>query len=764
MTQHSRRKHHYLRTMSIFLIVAVLVTGILGCGPNEGPTQPIPDPGPSVDLEIRTWHDLDAIRDDLCGHYVLIADLHANTAGYDELVGNTADGKGWEPIGEWGNPFIGTFDGNGYEIRGLLVNRPDESQVGLFGSVGVGGVVKNVGLVDVDVTGDHGAGALAGNSFRVTVSNSYSSGSVTGRDSVGGLVGWNGDGTLSNSHSACRVTGKWSVGGLVGATQDGTISDSYATGSVTGEYRVGGLVGTSSGGTITTITGSHATGTVTGVELAGGLVGESWGSTIIDSYATGSVTGERGVGGLVAEAGYSSIVNCYSTGRVTGQFAVGGLVARIQWGSPIMNSYYSYDEVLINGDNVITVGALFGEDFDKWMANNKSLDIDDRLTQQDGYYLIGDVADFKQLLAFGYDASLRFRLTDDLDLAGQPDFFVPYMAGDFDGNGHRISNVSFTFDSVCHVGLFGYLAPGAEVSDLVAENVNMSGSWRVGGLVGFSDNGSISGSFSTGTVTGADSVGGLVGGQHYGSVSHSHATCTVSGEWSVGGLVGYMCSRSTIIWSHATGSVTGGDNVGGLVGKSDWRCATIWSYATGTVSGEWRVGGLVGRQLEGDVSYSHATGSVSGKGRVGGLIGENWSAGTVTDSYATGTVTRTSGADTDFGGFVGYSSGGITNCYSTGSVHYEGEEDPTDKGFAGNVDTGRNYAMTGSFWDTETSGQISTAGDATGKSTTEMQSLATFQGNGWVIVAVGPGETDDGYTWNIVEELTYPFLSWQSVP
>jgi len=70
--------------------------------------------------------------------------------------------------------------------------------------------------------------------------------------------------------------------------------------------------------------------------------------------------------------------------------------------------------------------------------------------------------------------------------------------------------------------------------------------------------------------------------------------------------------------------------------------------------------------------------------------------------------------------------------------------------------------VTDSFWDTETSGQATSDG-GTGKTTAEMQDIATFSGAGWKITAVAnPGEPNPTYTWNIVDRETYPFLSWQS--
>jgi len=71
--------------------------------------------------------------------------------------------------------------------------------------------------------------------------------------------------------------------------------------------------------------------------------------------------------------------------------------------------------------------------------------------------------------------------------------------------------------------------------------------------------------------------------------------------------------------------------------------------------------------------------------------------------------------------------------------------------------------VSNSFWNTETSGQGSSAG-GTGKTTAEMKDIVTFSGAGWNIIAVGnPDTRNPSYIWNVVEGVTYPFLSWQPV-
>jgi hypothetical protein len=70
--------------------------------------------------------------------------------------------------------------------------------------------------------------------------------------------------------------------------------------------------------------------------------------------------------------------------------------------------------------------------------------------------------------------------------------------------------------------------------------------------------------------------------------------------------------------------------------------------------------------------------------------------------------------------------------------------------------------VSNSFRDVETSKQDSSDGGK-GKTAAEMQNIATFTRAGWDIIEVAnPGMRNPSYIWNIVDEKTYPFLSWQS--
>jgi hypothetical protein len=285
-------------------------------------------------LEIRDWYDLDAIRDNLGGTYVLMNDLDPSTAGYMELASETANwGWGWEPIGSLlGDEFTGSLDGQGYEIRDLFINRPDGSYVGLFGAIDDQGIIDNIRVVRTTLTGGHDVGSLVGHN-RGTVSESCTAGTVTSvtfdDSDVGGLVGVN-YGTVSNSYSSGSITGNGDVGGLVGNNL-GTVSGSYSTASVTGHSHVGGLVGLNDDGTVSE---SCASGNVTGYEDVGGLVGLNYG-TVSSSYSSGSVTANHFyVGGLVAFNYDGTVSNSFwdiqTSGQITSAGGTGGTTAQMK--------------------------------------------------------------------------------------------------------------------------------------------------------------------------------------------------------------------------------------------------------------------------------------------------------------------------------------------------------------------------------------------------------------------------------------------------
>ena len=125
-------------------------------------------------------------------------------------------GNGFSPIGKNSYRFTGTYNGDGHTIDALFINRPTTDYIGLFGFTN-GATIENLGVTNVDITGQNNVGGLVGRNHNATISNSYSTGSVSGNIRVGGLVGDNfSSATISNCYSTGSISGSSYVGGLVG--------------------------------------------------------------------------------------------------------------------------------------------------------------------------------------------------------------------------------------------------------------------------------------------------------------------------------------------------------------------------------------------------------------------------------------------------------------------------------------------------------------------------------------------------------------------
>jgi hypothetical protein len=251
--------------------------------------------------------------------------------------------------------FTGECDGNGHVIYNLVI--AGGSQLGLFGRLQNGAVVKDLGVVDANITGST-AGGLVGYNQKGNITNCYSTGTVSGGEEVGGLAGSN-KGSIATSYSTGVVDGNEVVGGLAGLNR-GSIATSYSTSVVDGNEVVGGLVGYNRG----SITQSSSTGTVNGNREVGGLVGSTHGGNITTSYSTGTVSGDWGIGGLVGKNG-GGIGASYSTGTVSGGWGVGGLVGYNYVGSIAV----SYSTGTVSG--IEEVGGLvgYGEVSNFWQTN-----------------------------------------------------------------------------------------------------------------------------------------------------------------------------------------------------------------------------------------------------------------------------------------------------------------------------------------------------------------------------------------------------------
>jgi hypothetical protein len=336
-------------------------------------------------------NDLQAIRNDLTAYYELANDIDASGT----LLWN--GGLGFGPIGsyQFGHPelrFSGCFDGKGHIISNLFINRPLEDEVGLFGVTALnnpGGWIRNVGMVDCDITGDVGVGCLVGfHEWNAqTISECYATGTIVSPMMVGGLLGYNGL-TVEDCHAAVTITaislvhptwGTEEIGGLIG-TNDGDVGRCYAVGNITGIgvgsgniSEFGGLIGYHNNGRLFQC---YATGniSITGsgfISEVGGLTGLDTGTLpTTECFATGHITivavGEVwGVGGFTGYKDIPAFADCYARGNISITTSgiwdgdIGGMVGYVRSGLEILRSY-STGSITIVGASFNNVGGFCG--------------------------------------------------------------------------------------------------------------------------------------------------------------------------------------------------------------------------------------------------------------------------------------------------------------------------------------------------------------------------------------------------------------------
>ena len=220
-------------------------------------------------------------------------------------------GEGFEPIAKYGG-FKGMVNGNGYVIRNLYINRPNEANVALIGGSHV--EVRNLGLENVEIIGKNDVGGIEGSAQMNSLVNCYVKG--------GSITSING--------TRC--------GGLAGALNYTTVDSCWTDVEVNGYNNVGGLIGYSG----VTVKNSYALGDVSGYSNVGGLIGQS-ASRTSNCFSEGNVSASgNNTGGLIgnASSSYGKIENCSIYGTVIAPDRVGTIVGNAN-GTTINNILYN---------------------------------------------------------------------------------------------------------------------------------------------------------------------------------------------------------------------------------------------------------------------------------------------------------------------------------------------------------------------------------------------------------------------------------------
>ena len=182
---------------------------------------------------------------------------------------------------------------------------------------------------------------------------------------------------------------------------------------------------------------------------------------------------------------------------------------------------------------------------------------------------------------------INITLTGDITLTGEWTPIGNYenrYTGTFDGNGHTITGLTVNQKERGNVGLIGYLGSGGKVQNLTLENVNLNGNLYVGGVVGYSNNGTVTACTASGSINGKEYVGGIVGSNYLGTVTACYNTSsTVNGSYLIGGVVGQNNKGIVTACYNASGSIYGEVTVGGVVGDNYTGTVTAcyWSNYAG---------------------------------------------------------------------------------------------------------------------------------------------------------------------------------------
>ena len=622
---------------------------------------------------------------------------------------NATDVKDYQAIGSGDTVFTGKFDGRGNRIIGLNVNNVNPNgntstdNVGVFGTIGEKGIVKNLKVYSSTFKGYDNVGAIAGTNNGTidnvttlgnTVEALGSANSVVG--AAGGVVGTN-NGAVDNATSRDSViAGQNSdevlttAGGIAGINT-GLVANSQSHSAViaskTSTYSLGGIVGVNTAkdniddnkitAGLDNVNAYGVTGSSILVDNTGGIAGLNSG-TLNDAYNESIVKGSSNVGGIAGtNSGEISLIVNGASVTAEGDYT-GGLV-----GSTTGNISNGRNNGVITGVNY--VGGLVGSN---GSSNDKGVTLTN-LTNDSSANIIGE----KYVGGIAGENNGNISNTEDTDgskgtnlinrgsITGQN--YVGGIAGKNNGIIKNVNNdiVLNVKDKSKTAEYFGGVTginteKGIITNATNSGNINASGASYVGGITGQND-GTLSGAGNSnkGKVTGKDYVGGVAG------LNTKNAKITVNDDGSVG-------TEDNIIVIKNEGEVKAeAGGAGGIFGKNEANIqyaefvnsgkVTGTAGTTGALSG---TGGIFGENT-GHIDHSslknEVKGEVSGVNNVGGLIGIN--SGTIEGGrdeashyykyqiYNNGTITAT-GNGSNIGGLIGKNTGSLTAGYNTGNI------------------------------------------------------------------------------------------------
>ncbi len=632
------------------------------------------------------------------------------------------NGDGFPPIGYEDTvlstifSFTGNYNGDKYSIDGLHINS-NADVIGLFGYL-AGATVTNLSLTNVNIAGNNIVGALFGYASASSISKCSSSGVVSSGTCAGGLGGTTENSNISNCYTVANVTVSSSIGGgLLGEAENTIITDSFAAGTVTGTD----IAGIAYQQVANTITNTFWDTETSGISVA---VGGETGKTTNQMQEVSTFTDLNTIG---LSTPWDFVNNPYDDTNNNDVWIINNSYPMFTWQHPLpIVSTGSHESITYNSANVEGLLIYDGYEPDQF-RNGFCYSTHSNPTLNDYYS--------------DNDSPLGVYQHTLTNLDSETTYY--YRAYARNSNGIVYGEVR-SFTTEIEIILTG---SGTQASPYQITSIDDL-AW----------------------VEAHESFWGF----HY--VQMNDIDASITSSWNSGDgyiPIGYIDDETTDEYPF-TGSYDGQNHVidglfinrryteSGLFGVVDGCTITNLGLTNVDIVGGYYTGAIVGHGASVNMSQCYSTGAINARSRTGGLIGTCYSSN-ISNCYTTVEVTCTGYTA---GGFIGRcASTTINKCYSTGSVTAVSD----DYGFIGYQ---YGNSITNCFWDTETSGQSTTSGNAVGKTTAEMQAIATYTdvstvglNSAWDFVD-NPNDdtvTQDIWNMNLFTNSGYPIMSWQEV-
>lgn len=314
------------KTISVLISLALLISFL--------PIQTFAMTGGGTESNpylVSSASDINNIHNDLSGYYRLTCDIDMSGVEF-EPIGNESEGA-----------FTGTIDGNGYSIKNLNLDLPNNKYVGFIGYLG--GTIKNLKVTKAYICGYRYIGSISAYMDESSnIDNCTNDGAIFDclyysniEPYIGGICGYNSGGNINNcinnSNSIVFDGFRFHIGGIV-SFNTGNVSKCINKSCIKYGYSIGGIVSDNHG----YISECNNDGVLEKGQHIGGISGISRGiikncinnALIVGFSTTGGIAGvsestdnclnkgkimsHGNVGGIVGEAGIIS--NCINTGDV----------------------------------------------------------------------------------------------------------------------------------------------------------------------------------------------------------------------------------------------------------------------------------------------------------------------------------------------------------------------------------------------------------------------------------------------------------------